>query len=37
MAYDHKNDKNELINLASNLEYRDVMDTLKALINQRIA
>ena len=35
--YDHKNDKNELINLASNLEYRDVMDTLKALINQRIA
>ena len=35
--YDHKNDKNELINLASNQEYREVMDTLKALINQRIA
>ena len=35
--YDHKNDKKELINLASNLEYQEVMDTLKALINQRIA
>jgi len=35
--YDHKNDKNELINLASNKEYREVMDTLKALIDQRIA
>ena len=35
--YDHKIDKNELINLASNQEYREVMDTLKALINQRIA
>ena len=34
--YDHKIDKNELINLASNQEYREVMDTLKTLINQRL-
>ncbi len=35
--YDHKTDKNELINLASRHEYREVMDTLKVLINKRIA
>ena len=35
--YDHKNDKNELINLASNQDYNDVMDSLKLVIEQRIA
>ena len=35
--YDHKNDKNELINLASNEDYSEVMDSLKVAIEQRIA
>jgi hypothetical protein len=35
--YDHKNDKNELINLASNQNYNEVMDSLKLEIEQRIA
>ena len=35
--YDHKNDKNELINLSSNQDYSEVMDSLKLLIEQRIA
>ncbi|MAU36349.1 MAG: iduronate-2-sulfatase [Flavobacteriales bacterium] len=35
--YDHKNDKKELINLASNQDYHEVMDSLKVLIEQRIA
>ena len=35
--YDHKNDKNELINLASNQDYGEVMDSLKVVIEQRIA
>ena len=35
--YDHKNDKNELINLASNQDYNEVMDSLKLVIEQRIA
>ena len=35
--YDHKNDKNELINLASNKDYSEVMDSLKVAIEQRIA
>ena len=35
--YDHKNDKNELINLASNQDYSEVMDSLKVAIEQRIA
>ncbi len=35
--YDHKNDKNELINLASNQDYNEVMDSLKLVIAQRIA
>ena len=35
--YDHKNDKNELINLSSNKDYSEVMDSLKLLIEQRIA
>ena len=35
--YDHKNDKNELINLASNQDYNQVMDSLKMVIEQRIA
>ena len=34
--YDHKSDKNELINLASNPEYSVVMDSLKLIIKQRI-
>jgi len=34
--YDHKNDKNELINLASNQDYNEVMDSLKLVIEQRI-
>ena len=34
--YDHKNDKNELINLASNQDYNQVMDSLKMVIEQRI-
>ena len=34
--YDHNNDKNELINLASNKDYVQVMDTLKLLIDKRI-
>ncbi len=34
--YDHKNDKNELINLASNKDYDQVMDALKLLIDKRI-
>ena len=35
--YDHKNDKKELINLASNQDYNEVMDSLKLVIDQRIA
>ena len=35
--YDHKNDKEELINLASNQDYNEVMDSLKLVIEQRIA
>jgi len=35
--YDHKNDKNELINLSSNQDYSEVMDSLKLLIEKRIA
>ena len=35
--YDHKNDKNELNNLVSNGDYNEVMDSLKLLIEQRIA
>ena len=35
--YDHKNDKNELINLSSNQDYNAVMDSLKLVIEQRIA
>ena len=34
--YDHKNDKNELINLASDQDYNGVMDSLKLMIEQRI-
>ena len=34
--YDHKNDKNELINLAKNQDYNEVMDSLKLEIEQRI-
>ena len=35
--YDHKNDKKELINLAGNQDYNEVMDSLKLVIEQRIA
>ena len=35
--YDHQNDKNELINLVSNKDYNEVMDSLKLVIKQRIA
>ena len=35
--YDHKNDKNELINLADNQDYSTVMDSLKLNLAQRIA
>ena len=35
--YDHKNDKNELINLANNKDYNEVMDSLKIVIDKRIA
>mgnify|MGYP001231279686 CR=1 FL=1 len=35
--YDHKNDKNELINLARNQDYNKVLDSLKLEIEQRIA
>ena len=35
--YDHKNDKNELVNLANNQDYSKVMDSLKLEIDQRIA
>ena len=34
--YDHKNDKNELINLERNQDYNEVMDSLKLVIDQRI-
>ena len=34
--YDHKNDKNELINLATRQDYSQVMDSLKLVIEQRI-
>ena len=34
--YDHKNDKNELINLANREDYKQVMDSLKLVIEQRI-
>ena len=35
--YDHKSDKKELINLASNEDYIEIMDSLKLVIEQRIA
>ena len=35
--YDHKNDKKELINLANNKDYIKYMDSLKLIIEQRIA
>ncbi len=35
--YDHNNDKNELINLADNQDYNEVLDSLKLVIEQRIA
>ena len=35
--YDHENDKNELINLVSNKDYNKVKDSLKLMIDQRIA
>ena len=35
--YDHKNDEKELINLSSNQDYNEVLDSLKLLIEQRIA
>ena len=35
--YDHKNDKEELINLSSNQDYNEVMDSLKLVIEKRIA
>jgi len=34
--YDHKNDKNELINLVNNQDYNEVMDSLKLVIEKRI-
>ena len=34
--YDHKNDKNELINLVNNQDYNKVMDSLKLVIEKRI-
>ena len=34
--YDHKNDKEELINLARNQNYNKVVDSLKLVIEQRI-
>jgi choline-sulfatase len=34
--YDHKNDKNELINLANRQDYEQVMDSLKLVIDERI-
>ena len=34
--YDHHNDKNELINLANNKKYQDIMDYLKLMIEKRI-
>jgi arylsulfatase A-like enzyme len=34
--YDHKNDKSELINLASKQDYKQVLDSLKLVIEQRI-
>ena len=34
--YDHKNDKKELINLARNQDYNEIMDSLKLVIEQRI-
>jgi arylsulfatase A-like enzyme len=34
--YDHSNDKNELTNLSSSLDYKDVMDSLKFILEQRI-
>ena len=35
--YDHKNDKNELVNLANNQNYSKVMDSLRLEIDQRIS
>ena len=35
--YDHENDKNELINLVNNKDYNKVKDSLKLMIDQRIA
>ena len=34
--YDHKSDMNELINLATNQDYNEVLDSLKLVIEQRI-
>jgi len=34
--YDHKNDKNELINLSSRQDYKQVLDSLKQVIVERI-
>ena len=34
--YDHDHDKNELINLADNQDYNDVLDSLKLVIEKRI-
>ena len=34
--YDHKSDKNELINLVNNQDYNEVMDSLKLVIEKRI-
>ena len=34
--YDHDHDKNELINLADNKDYNDVLDSLKLVIEKRI-
>jgi iduronate 2-sulfatase len=35
--YDHKNDKNELINLANDEDYNELMDSLKLVFKKRIA
>jgi len=34
--YDHKNDKNEMINLVSRQDYEQIMDSLKLVIDERI-
>ena len=35
--YDHKSDKEELINLASQIEYKRVFDSLKIVLQKRVA